>query len=396
MQKIFILFFSAIIIFSCSKNETPIKKKNPYNFPIFENIETAFNEENQNHHSEIKEKLNLYYQSIWGNEMSGGFLVAQNGEILFEKYKGFGREEEQMPINAETPLHIASISKPITAMAIMKLVEHQKLDLNQEINTILPNFPYEKINIFHLLTHRSGLPKYEHFLEHAKQKPQNGSFFTNQEILEFLIEQKPALSKETDAGFMYNNLNYALLGLVVEKITGKDFPTAMEAMIFEPLGMKNTFIFQEKDIETASQSFYRNGKLFPLNEYDLIYGDKNVYTTPRDLLRFSQAMFSPNFLPKELMEQIFTPYNNEKDGINNYGLGFRMKVYDNGKKLTYHNGWWHGSNTVFIHLPESRTTIIALSNKFTRRIYSAMALSSLFEDFPFDLNEIISVKGDGF
>lgn len=94
------------------------------------------------------------------------------------------------------------------------------------------------------------------------------------------------------------------------------------------------------------------------------------------------------------MEQVFTPYSNEKKGVNNYGLGFRMKIFDNGKKLTYHNGWWHGSNSVFVHLPESKTTIIALGNKYSRKIYSAMALSSLFDDYPYELEKIINPQAD--
>lgn len=184
---------------------------------------------------------------------------------------------------------------------------------------------------------------------------------------------------------MYCNTNYALLALIIEKVTQKDYPTAMKEMLFAPLEMKHTFVFQQKDIATAAQSFYyKNNKLYPLNNLDLIYGDKNIYTTPRDLLKFSQAMFSEEFLPSDLKEKIFTPYSNEKKGINNYGLGFRMKNFDNNKKLTYHNGWWHGSNSVFVHLLDSKVSIIAIGNKFSRRVYSAVALSGLFDDFPLE------------
>ena len=190
---------------------------------------------------------------------------------------------------------------------------------------------------------------------------------------------------------MYNNFNYAILALIIEKITGKTYPEAMKEMVFAPLKMKNTFVFEEKHINSASQSFYqRSSKLYPLDQYDLIYGDKNIYTTPRDLFNFSKALFSKDFLPKELMEKIFEPYSNEKKGVNNYGLGFRLKIFDEGKKLTYHNGWWHGSNTVFIHLRESKTTIIALSNKYSRKIYGTMLLSTLFEDFPFEVDKVIN------
>ena len=391
-------FLAFFLFFSCSKKESTTTTNGYYsasNLPNFGNVDVdnvfkgeKLKLENQ---QKIVNSLNQYYENIWNSaDMSGGVLVAHGDNILLEKYKGFGRENNQMPINKDTPLHLASISKPITAMAVLKLVEAKKISLEQKVKSIFLNFPYPDVTIQHLLTHRSGLSKYEHFLEENDIKPKN-QYFTNQEIFDIVAKHKPELARQTDTGFMYNNFNYAILALIIEKITGKTYPEAMKEMVFAPLKMKNTFVFEEKHINSASQSFYqRSSKLYPLDQYDLIYGDKNIYTTPRDLFNFSKALFSKDFLPKELMEKIFEPYSNEKKGVNNYGLGFRLKIFDEGKKLTYHNGWWHGSNTVFIHLRESKTTIIALSNKYSRKIYGTMLLSTLFEDFPFDIDKVVN------
>jgi CubicO group peptidase (beta-lactamase class C family) len=107
-----------------------------------------------------------------------------------------------------------------------------------------------------------------------------------------IIKYKPDLARETDTGFMYCNTNFAMLALIIEKVTKVPFPQAMKEMVFDPLKMKNSYIFQEKDIPTASQSFYYGGnKLYPLDRLDLIYGDKNVYTTPRDLYSFQKQCF---------------------------------------------------------------------------------------------------------
>lgn len=391
-------FLAFFLFFSCSKKESTTTTSgyySPSNLPNFGNVDVdnVFKGEKLKlkNQQKIVNSLNQYYENIWNSaDMSGGVLVAHGDNILLEKYKGFGRENNQMPINKDTPLHLASISKPITAMAVLKLVEAKKISLEQKVKSIFPNFPYPDVTIQHLLTHRSGLPKYEHFLEENDIKPKN-QYFTNQEIFDIVAKHKPELARQTDTGFMYNNFNYAILALIIEKITGKTYPEAMKEMVFAPLKMKNTFVFEEKHINSASQSFYqRSSKLYPLDQYDLIYGDKNIYTTPRDLFNFSKALFSKDFLPKELMEKIFEPYSNEKKGMNNYGLGFRLKIFDEGKKLTYHNGWWHGSNTVFIHLRESKTTIIALSNKYSRKIYGTMLLSTLFEDFPFDIDKVVN------
>ena len=391
-------FLAFFLFFSCSKKESTTTTSgyySPSNLPNFGNVDVdnVFKGEKLKlkNQQKILNSLNQYYENIWNSaDMSGGVLVAHGDNILLEKYKGFGRENNQMPINKDTPLHLASISKPITAMAVLKLVEAKKISLEQKVKSIFPNCQSPELTIQHLLTHRSGLPKYEHFLEENDIKPKN-QYFTNQEIFDIVAKHKPELARQTDTGFMYNNFNYAILALIIEKITGKTYPEAMKEMVFAPLKMKNTFVFEEKHINSASQSFYqRSSKLYPLDQYDLIYGDKNIYTTPRDLFNFSKALFSKDFLPKELMEKIFEPYSNEKKGVNNYGLGFRLKIFNEGKKLTYHNGWWHGSNTVFIHLRESKTTIIALSNKYSRKIYGTMLLSTLFEDFPFEVDKVIN------
>ncbi|WBV59060.1 serine hydrolase [Chryseobacterium camelliae] len=334
----------------------------------------------------ITQYIDQYYQKVWekGN-LSGGILVAKGDDILYENYRGFGREGNQMPIDKNTPLHVASVSKTLTAMAMMKLVEAGKIKLTDHLTQFFPGFPYPNVTVQTLLDQRSGLPKYEYFITKIKPEPAELSktFITNEDVLNMIIKYKPDLARDTDTGFMYCNTNFALLALLIEKVTQTPFPQAMKEMVFAPLKMKNTYVFQEKDIPTASQSFYYGGnRLYPLDRLDLIYGDKNVYTTPRDLFNFSKAMFSKNFLKPELMKMVFEPYSNEKFGMNNYGLGFRMKIFDNGEKLTYHNGWWHGTNSVFAHLLKSKVTIVAIGNKYSGRVYTALALSGLFEDFP--------------
>lgn len=395
LQKVYCIGWTIILI-ACSKNEF---QQPDSTIPNFGNIakDSIFSDVDRYlpNRKQVVSSIHQYYQNIWEKgDLWGGFLVAKGDDILYENYRGLARTE--MPIDRNTPLHIASVSKPITAMAVLKLVEAGKLHLNDPLTKFFPKFPYPKVTIKTLLNQRSGLPKYEYLIEELKPKPKEleKPFLNNQDVLNLLIKYQPNLARPTDTGFMYCNTNYALLALIIEKITKLPFPKAMKTIVFEPLKMKYTYIFQEKDITTATVSFLtKNYKEYPFNNLDLIYGDKNVYTTPRDLLIFSQAMYSNQFLNNTLKKQIFIPYSNEKKSINNYGLGFRMKCFDNGKKLTYHNGWWHGNNSVFVHLQDSKTTIIALGNKYSRKVYSAVGLSAIFEDFPFELKEFQQADG---
>jgi len=108
-------------------------------------------------------------------------------------------------------------------------------------------------------------------------------------------------------------------------------------------------------------------------------GDKNIYSTPEDLLKWDQALYPNHLFSDKTLEEAFTPYSNEKPGIRNYGYGWRMNVYPNGKKVIYHNGWWHGNNTVFIRMIQDSVTIIVLGNQFNKNIYEAKDLEGYFD-----------------
>lgn len=406
MKKLtFVLAATIFLFFLSCKNKSENKEslnENSTNLPNYSNVDLGkvFSPEDGvlSNKVFITNYIDQYYKKVWeGSDLSGGILVAKGNDILFENYRGFGREGNQMPIDKNTPLHVASVSKTLTAMAMLKLVEAGKIKLSDHLTQLFPGFPYPNVTVQTLLDQRSGLPKYEYFITKIQPAPAELSkkYITNQDILNMIIKYKPDLARETDTGFMYCNTNFALLALLIEKVTKTPFPQAMQEMVFTPLKMTNTYIFQEKDIPTATQSFYYGGnRLYPLDRLDLIYGDKNVYTTPRDLFAFSKAMFSKDFLKPELKDMIFAPYSNEKAGQNNYGLGFRMKIFDNGEKLTYHNGWWHGSNSVFAHLLKSKVTIVAIGNKYSAKVYSALALSGLFEDFPPQKDKLNHIMND--
>ena len=396
LRSIILLAIFSLVLFSCKK-ENSSTDENDTTLPNFGNVELdeIFKQKDNRlkNRDSIVTVIDSYYKTVWEKgDLWGSFLVAKGDEILYEGYRGYTQDNKQAPVNDTVALHVASISKSITAMAVMKLIEAGKLQLDDPLTKYFPGFPYQKVTVFTLLSQRSGLPKYEYFIEKITPKPAELSkeFISNKDILNLLIKYKPELSRETDTGFMYCNTNYALLALLVEQVTKTPFPEAMQQIVFRPLKMKHTYILQEKDMESAAKSFYQRGpRVYPYDRLDLIYGDKNVYTTPRDLLNFSKAMFAKNFLRDDLQKMVFEPYSNERPGINNYGLGFRMKVFNENEKLTYHNGWWHGTNSVFGHLLKSNVTIIAIGNKYSSRVYTSLALSGLFENFPFETEKLL-------
>lgn len=336
--------------------------------------------------SELREKtdyLKHYFQNYWVQKnASGGFLVAVHGQILFEGYNGFADFEKQIPITPETPIHLASISKVLTALAVLKLVESKRIRLDDEVSEYLMGFPYPEVTIKDLLNHRSGLPNYLHFTDDANIWDQT-KMLGNKDVLDILIHHKPEPSGLPGKRFSYNNTNYVLLALIVENTTGLTFHDAMEYMIFKPLGMNHTFVFEyEKDSAKVSKSYYNNGRIWDFNFLDKTYGDKNIYSTPRDLFKLDQAMYSEQFLSKSLKEKAWKGYSYEAKGYKNYGLGIRLIEWDSGEKILYHKGWWHGNYTSYTRDFRDEAVIIALGNKKDRIVYESFDLISLFGNFP--------------
>lgn len=312
---------------------------------------------------------------------NGGILVAKDGNIVFEKYMGTVHLPGTDTITENTALQIASVSKTFTAMAVLKLEQDGKLNIDDTFGKYFPEFNYPDITIRNLLSHRSGLPDYMHFLEALKWDKKKVA--TNQDVLDQLIAHKGEFKNTAKPGlrFSYCNSNYALLALLIEKITAKHLPGYLKETFFDPLGMKNTYVYNYTDSTVALPSYDWKGQLMEFNFLDAVYGDKNVYSTVRDLFIWDQALRSDKLFTKASLEQAYAPYSNEKPGIHNYGLGWRMNIYPGGKKMIFHNGWWHGSNAAFIRLLDEGATIIVIGNKFTRAIYHSRILAGLFGNY---------------
>ena len=333
-----------------------------------------------------KTTIQSFYNKNWpNNSANGGFLVAKNGQIIYEKYEGFANFSKKIPMTANTPLHIASVSKVITATAILKLVNANKIGLDQKVNTILKTFPYPKITVRTLLNHRSGMRNYAYFTD-KKEIWNRHDILTNKDILKIMATKDIGLEFKTDTRFSYCNTNYAILALIIEKITGLSYKEAMKQMIFDPLGMKNTYVFDYDTDKKKSFPSYKGNKVEIGKDFlDAVYGDKNIYSTPRDLLKLDRARSAASFLKPDLLSQVFIGYSNERKGKKNYGLGIRMINWETGQNFYFHNGWWHGNTSSYVTLRKDHVTIIALSNKFTRSTYNVRKLSVIFGDYPFQL-----------
>ncbi|MFZ1799331.1 MAG: serine hydrolase domain-containing protein, partial [Chitinophagaceae bacterium] len=223
------------------------------------------------------------------------------------------------------------------------------------------------------LDHRSGLPNYLDFMDSIWDKKRKA---TNEDVLQFMIVHKPAIQAQPDRVFHYCNTNFLLLAMVLEKITKQPYPQYMRDSLFIPLGMKHTYVFSTKDTLSYIPTYMGN-RPYPMDHLDCTYGDKNIYSTVNDLLLWDKSLYQHTYINKQLLDLAFTPQSHEVKSMHNYGLAWRLFKNEN-ESLIYHNGKWHGSNTVFTRVYEDTATIIILGNKFNRNIYKAKDIANIF------------------
>ncbi|TAG32062.1 MAG: class A beta-lactamase-related serine hydrolase [Sphingobacteriia bacterium] len=393
MLRLMIIPVLSLFLLACSGNsqskDTTVTKP-----PV------VFNKQSQIHKNHYQTIIQpLYEKQLLKTGFNGSILLAKNGETVFEDYQGFINFSTKAPITPSSTFHLASISKTFTAMTILKLMEQGRLKLDDDIRKYLSHFPYSSITIKNLLSHRTGLPKYDLFMSASRSyitrtKNRRGKrikrtvyvkdpvyitgLSTNLDVLRYLVEIRPPVESMPNRRYSYCNTNYALLALVIEKITGQSYPRYMRDSVFTPLGMKDTYVFSIKDTANYIPS-YTPGKIpFGLEKLDCIYGDKNIYSNVRDLLQWDRALYQGTYISNTTQHMAYQPLSNETKGKRNYGLGWHLYVDSPNPTIVYHNGWWHGNNTVFRRLIGDTATVIILGNKFNSNIWSAGKLSSVF------------------
>lgn len=378
MKVLFFLVASAtIMICSCgaTKDKKPKKAKKEavaHLYPADSSYFRPLSDAEKNHY---KNEVEAAYHKILGPYFNGSILVAKNGQVIYEDYKGVADFRKRTPITIHTPMHLASISKTFTGMTILHLWENGQLSLDDNLQKYFPKLPYYGITIRMLLSHRTGLPNYVYFMEKGFDRNRKA---TNQDVINFMMANKPKITARPDRAFQYCNTNFLLLASIVEKVTDMPFPEYMKDSVFIPLGMQDSYVFSIKDTAKYIPT-YSGNRPFPMNNVDCTYGDKNVYSTVRDLLRWDRSLYAHTFVKPSTLKMAFTPQSLEHPSMHNYGLAWR--TYFNprtGDSIIYHNGYWHGSNTVFNRIIQDTATIILIGNKYNPNNYNAKKLTRIF------------------
>ena len=301
---------------------------------------------------------------------NGTVLFAEKGRIILEKAYGV-RDLRTLKgdLNADDVFQLSSVSKMFTAEAIMILKTRGLVDYDADIKTYIHEFPYDGITVRMLLTHRSGLSRYETLADN--NWPDKKQPLTNDDMIDLYVKYVPDPYTKPDNAFHYCNVNYALLASIVERVSGKSFVDFMREDLFDVIGMHSSFIYDMPTDTLVSQYLpncvqgYYLGRRRPRqaqNEYlNGVKGDKIMFSNVGDMYRFKLAIDYGLLVPDTIQAEAFMPgspkYSKKKD---NYGFGWRIsRKYPD---CYYHYGWWKGYRSFFMFDKANDRTIIVLTN----------------------------------
>lgn len=340
----------------------------------------------------ITPKIDSWFKKLYRNSrFNGNILVAQNGVILYENSYGYADYKHKDTLSLKHRFQIGSVSKQFTAMAIMILHQRGLINYSDSIQKFFPEFPYKGITVYQLLTHRSGLSNYNYFCDFYTDRE---TTIHNKDVLQLMIDSMPAPYYPPNQGFHYCNTNYALLAAIVEQVSGMPFENFANKEIFNKAGMWNTTIF----VKDKHQPIYKAAKGYhykwveALHTYqDGVTGDKGVYTTVEDLLRWDKALYEDKLIPDSSLQRAFEYPAVRTNSIHAYGFGWRLRKCVDGSKIIYHGGWWRGFNALFVRDIKNKVTIVILSNIRTRSFSNSYhELLGIFD--PERMNERIALE----
>jgi CubicO group peptidase (beta-lactamase class C family) len=325
-------------------------------------------------------KLDTLFTHMYeGGIFNGSVLVAKAGKVIYQKSLGVLDKSANHNLTDSSMFQLASVSKVITATAVLMLHEKQLLDINKPFSDYFPDFPYAGITVKELLNHRSGLPNYIYSLNEEICKPSYQ--MSNMDMYKCFVSKNTQAYLKPNTRFNYCNTNYALLALLIEKVSGKTYSAYLKDELFTPLGMRNTATIRDIDLngKNTAKPYDRKWKQVEFDASDYVLGDKSIYSTPYDLFLFSEALYQNKIIKQETQQLAYTAFSKEKK-LSNYGYGWRMKNFnDPVKKEVYHNGWWHGYRSSFHRRLNDTLTVIILSNQLNKTAYQTHRIYEILD-----------------
>lgn len=322
----------------------------------------SLNSPSISHAQHLESKIDsLLHEKYPANVPGATFLISRNGNVIYKKAFGLANLELNVPMETDNVFEIGSMTKQFTAISILMLLENGQLNLDDKITKFIPDYPANghKITIHHLLTHTSGVKDFTRIkgLNAISKKDLTPAelidFFKNEPI-DFLPGEK----------FKYNNSGYAILGYIIEIITGESYADFVEERIFKELEMTASQYASHREVIHNRASGYQNKEGYMNSReisFTLPYSSGSLMSTVNDMFIWQEAIKNNLLISKETTEKAFTNYTLNSGESINYGYGWHIKE-KNGIHVREHGGSIFGFKSMGVYLPDADIYVIGLNN----------------------------------
>ncbi len=286
----------------------------------------------------------------------GAVLVARGSDVLLSKGYGFANIEWEILNAPSTKFRLGSITKQFTAASILLLEERGMLNVDERVKTYLPDVPasWDRITVRNLLTHTGGIPNFTALPTYREMQVSP----TSPDKIIAVVRDKP-LDFEAGEKMSYSNSGYIVLGAIIEKVTAGSYAEFVQKNLFTPLGMSDSGYDSNTAIIPRRAAGYMPTLNGPLNagyiHMSVPHAAGALYSTTLDLLKWERALFGGKVVSAASLQKMTTPFKND------YGFGLAIRSVD-GRTVIAHDGGIDGFNTHMAYYPDSKVTVIVLSN----------------------------------
>jgi D-alanyl-D-alanine carboxypeptidase len=319
-----------------------------------------------------KTKLDNYFNALEANnKFMGSVAVSKDGAIIYSKSVGFSDVENNVKANDISKYRIGSITKTFTSVLVLKAMEENKIKLNDKLSKYYPNIKNaDKITIEDLLYHRSGIHSFTDDEDYQSWSTQPKS---KEELLSIISKGESEFEPSTK--FAYSNANFILLSFILQDIYGKTYADILKKKIIKPIGLSNTYFGNQintKKHECYSYSYNKNWVKESETNTSIPMGAGGIVSTPTDLTKFDEALFSGKIISKKSLELMTTL----KDG---FGMGiFPLPFYEFSG--LGHTGAIDGFSSMLAYFPDNKVSFALISNgdNYNNNAISVTVLSAVF------------------
>ncbi len=305
-------------------------------------------------HKKIEAKIDQFLTYFSGNNPGAVVVVIKNGELVFNKAYGLSNIETGKKMQVDHVFNLAELSKALNVIAVFKLVERNKLSLDDNLTSIFHDFPEygNKVKVRNLLNHTSGLSSFD-----------SKVISSNDEVYNYLKQQNGLLF-EPGTKQDFCNSDYALLIKIIEKVSRKSYSKYMHKYIFRKLKLENTFIAgEERQIKLADPHFHDDSVYHINNVTNNILGTQGIYSNSEDMAKLYKALDTDDLLTQESLYQMFTMQKldfGNKQSYYKYGWFVMEK---NGVNYNWHGASSCGYSNLILNIPDLKTVVLIMSNR---------------------------------